>query len=91
VNHSVANGYVYKANDSSPASFEKTLSALSSKIADTQAKLDRTVSKSRRIKVLWTLYLTFAYLVYVILLILVVGYGNIGVFEWTGLAAGPVV
>ncbi|KAK3897140.1 hypothetical protein C8A05DRAFT_20031 [Staphylotrichum tortipilum] len=77
--------------DSSPASFEKALSALSAKITATQAQLDQTRVKSRRVKVLATLYLGFAYLVYGIVLILVVGWRNMGPYEWTGMAGGPVL
>ncbi|KAK8023806.1 hypothetical protein PG993_011872 [Apiospora rasikravindrae] len=77
--------------DSSPASFEKALSTLSAKITATQLQLDKVRTRSRRIKVLWTLYLSFAYLVYAIVLILVVGYANLGVWEWVGMAGGPVL
>ncbi|KAF7539604.1 hypothetical protein G7Z17_g12391 [Cylindrodendrum hubeiense] len=81
----------WKGDDSSTASFEKTLSTLSTKITDTQARLDRVRSSSRRARVLWTLYLSFAYLVYTIVLLLVVGYQNLGAYEWTGLVGGPVL
>jgi len=81
----------YKSEDSSPASFEKTLSALSAKITDTQARLDGLRARSRRVRVLWTLYLSFAYLVYSIVIILVVGSQKMGPYEWTGIAGGPVV
>ncbi|OTA92213.1 hypothetical protein M434DRAFT_396576 [Hypoxylon sp. CO27-5] len=81
----------WKGHDSSPSSFEKTLSTLSNKITTTQAQLDRVRSNSRRIKVLWTLYLAFAYLVYAIVLTLVVGWHNLGPWEWTGMAGGPVL
>jgi len=77
--------------DSSPASFERALSALSAKITTTQTRLDQTRAKSRRVKVLATLYLGFAYLVYGIVLILVVGWRNMGPWEWTGIAGGPIV
>ena len=40
---------------------------------------------------LWTLYLVFAYLVYAIVAFVVIGYNNMGAYEWTGLASGPVV
>ena len=83
--------HMAQGDSSSTASFEKTLSTLSSKITDTQTRLDKVRSSSRRVKVLWTLYLTFAYLVYAIVLILVVGYKNMGAYEWTGLAGGPVM
>lgn len=81
----------WKAADASPASFEKALSALATKIATTQAKLDHTRSTSRRVRVLCTLYLTFGYLVYAIVLVLVVGYRNMGAIEWSGVAGGPVI
>lgn len=80
-----------QGKDSSPASFEKTLSALSTKITTSQARLDRLHTNSRRVKVLWTLYLGFAYLVYAIVLLLVVGYRNLGPYEWTGMAGGPIL
>ncbi|GJN81710.1 hypothetical protein PLIIFM63780_005245 [Purpureocillium lilacinum] len=81
----------WKRDSSSTASFEKTLSTLSVKIADSQSRLDRLRASSRRVKVLWTLYLAFAYTVYAIVLLLVVGYANLGALEWTALAGGPVV
>ncbi|RYO81147.1 hypothetical protein DL766_006793 [Monosporascus sp. MC13-8B] len=81
----------WKGEDSSPATFERILSTLSKKITDTQAQLDRVRSNSRRIKVIWTLYLSFAYLVYAIVLTLVVGWQNLGPWEWTGMAGGPVL
>ncbi|KPM36684.1 hypothetical protein AK830_g9879 [Neonectria ditissima] len=80
-----------QGDSSSTASFEKTLSTLSTKIADTQARLDRVRSSSRRARVLSTIYLSFAYLVYTIVLLLVVGYKNLGRFEWAGLAGGPLL
>lgn len=40
---------------------------------------------------LWTLYLSFAYLVYAIVLFLVVGLKNLGPIEWTGVSGGPVL
>ncbi|KAK4039568.1 hypothetical protein C8A01DRAFT_46978 [Parachaetomium inaequale] len=77
--------------DSSPASFEKALSALSAKITTTQTQLDQNRAKSRRVKVLCSLYLGFAYLVYGIVLVLVVGWRSMGPWEWTGIAGGPIV
>ncbi|UKZ74414.1 hypothetical protein TrVFT333_002082 [Trichoderma virens FT-333] len=80
----------FKSDDSSPASFEKALSALSKRITTTQSRLEWTRLRSRKIKVLGTLYTSFAYLVSVIVLLLVVGYPNLGPWEWTGMAGGPV-
>ncbi|KAL9488024.1 hypothetical protein ACSS6W_000301 [Trichoderma asperelloides] len=76
--------------DPSPASFEKALSGLSKKIATTQSRLEWTRLRFRKIKVLGTLYTSFAYLVAVIVLLLVVGYPNLGPMDWTGMAGGPV-
>ncbi|KJZ74305.1 hypothetical protein HIM_06311 [Hirsutella minnesotensis 3608] len=81
----------WKAKSSSTASFEKTLSALSAKITHAQSRLDKTRAGARRTKVLWTLYLSFAYLVYAIVLFLVVGHRNLGAYEWTAIAGGPVL
>ncbi|KAM0208606.1 hypothetical protein ACHAPA_010953 [Fusarium lateritium] len=81
----------WRGETSSTASFEKTLSTLSTKITDTQASLDKVRASSRRARVIWTLYLSFAYLVYAIVLLLVVGYDNLGAFEWGGLTGGPIL
>ncbi|KAM0340765.1 hypothetical protein ACHAPU_010356 [Fusarium lateritium] len=81
----------WRGETSSTASFEKTLSTLSTKITDTQASLDKIRASSRRARVIWTLYLSFAYLVYAIVLLLVVGYNNLGAFEWGGLTGGPIL
>lgn len=86
-----ANLFLSQKEDSSPASFERTLSALSAKITTTQTQLEKVRSRSRRVKVLSTLYLGFAYLVYAIVLMLVVGWKYMGPLEWTGMAGGPVV
>ncbi|PTB44896.1 hypothetical protein M441DRAFT_23214 [Trichoderma asperellum CBS 433.97] len=80
----------WKRSDPSPASFEKALSSLSKKIATTQSRLEWTRLRFRKIKVLGTLYTSFAYLVAVIVLLLVVGYTNLGPMDWTGMAGGPV-
>ncbi|RGP61511.1 hypothetical protein FLONG3_10481 [Fusarium longipes] len=81
----------WRGDSSDTASFEKTLSTLSTKITDAQASLDNFRASSRRARVIWTLYLSFAYLVYAIVLLLVVGYNNLGTFEWGGLTGGPIL
>ncbi|KAL2269345.1 hypothetical protein VTJ83DRAFT_1529 [Remersonia thermophila] len=78
-------------DDQSPASFEKALSGLATKITSTQARLDQTRTRSRRMKALATLYLVIAYLVYGIVELLVVGWKSMGPMEWTGMAGGPVL
>ena len=79
-----------QGDESSTATFEKTLSTLATKITNTQSDLDATRSRSRRVKVLTTLYLSFAYVVYAIVVALVIGYRNLGAYEWTALSGGPV-
>ncbi|KAJ5330174.1 hypothetical protein N7452_010564 [Penicillium brevicompactum] len=81
----------WKGDDNSAASFEKTLSTLSTKIAQTTARLDQQRQSSRRVKALWTLYSTFAYLFYTITITLVFGWDNWGVREYAAIAGGPVV
>ncbi|KAK9418901.1 hypothetical protein SUNI508_07673 [Seiridium unicorne] len=81
----------WKGDDSSPASFEKSLSTLSKKIAATQLQLDQQYNASRRVKFLGTLYLSIAYLIYAIVLVLVVGRKNLSPLDWSGLAGGPVL
>ncbi|KAJ5949797.1 hypothetical protein N7454_001381 [Penicillium verhagenii] len=81
----------WKGDDNSAASFEKTLSTLSTKIAQTTARLDQQRQSSRRFKALWTLYSTFAYLFYSIVLALVLGWESWGVKEYAAIAGGPVL
>ncbi|PHH69449.1 hypothetical protein CDD82_7749 [Ophiocordyceps australis] len=81
----------WKTDTSSTASFEKTLSVLSAKIDQVQSRLETLRFRSRRARLVTTLYLSFGYLVYAIVTILVIGRAGLGAREWTGLAAGPVV
>ncbi|KAI4213253.1 MAG: hypothetical protein LQ351_004199 [Letrouitia transgressa] len=80
----------FKGDDSSPASFEKALSALSGKITKTNTKLDTLRQSSRRFNALWTLYTSFAYLLYTIILVLVIGWRQWGLGEYTAVVGGPV-
>jgi endoplasmic reticulum junction formation protein lunapark len=80
-----------QGEDNSPAHFEKTLAALSTKINDTTARLDTHRQNARRFKALWTLYTTFAYLFYSIILALVLGWQNWGVVEYSAVSGGPVL
>lgn len=81
----------WKAEDSSPASFEKALSTQSVRIADLQARLERLRATSRRVRVLWMLYLSLAYLIYSIVMMLVVGYNRFGPWDWSSVALGPIL
>ncbi|TVY90988.1 Endoplasmic reticulum junction formation protein lunapark [Lachnellula willkommii] len=80
----------WKGEDNSPASFEKALSALAEKISKSQAQLDSIRQNGRRLKALWTLYASFAYLLCVIILFLVVGWKNWNYIEYTAVAGSPL-
>lgn len=80
-----------QGDDNSPASFEKALSTLSAKITKTNSRLDSLRQRSRRLSVLWTLYAGFAYLLYTIILVLVVGWRNWGPAEYAAVTAGPIM
>ena len=79
-----------KGEDSSPASFEKALSQLSLKITKASTDLDSCRQRARRIKALWTLYSSFAYLLYVMIVAFAIGWHNWGATEYTALAGGPL-
>ncbi|KAK2735820.1 hypothetical protein FQN57_001097 [Myotisia sp. PD_48] len=81
----------WRGSDNSPASFEKTLSALSVKIARTNSRLAQHVQRSRRFKALWTLYTTFAYILYILIATLVLGRDRWGQVEYTVLSGSPVL
>ncbi|KAJ5301639.1 hypothetical protein PENANT_c002G04623 [Penicillium antarcticum] len=81
----------WKGDDNSAASFEKTLSTLSTKIAQATTRLDQQRQSSRRFKALWTLYSTFAYLFYSIILALILGWESWGVKEYAAIGGGPVL
>ncbi|TVY25729.1 Endoplasmic reticulum junction formation protein lunapark [Lachnellula hyalina] len=80
----------WKGEDNSPASFEKALSALAEKISKSQTQLDSIRQNHRRLKALWTLYASFAYLLCVIILFLVVGWKNWNYMEYTAIAGSPL-
>ncbi|PYI00764.1 hypothetical protein BO78DRAFT_401838 [Aspergillus sclerotiicarbonarius CBS 121057] len=81
----------FKAEDTSPASFEKALAALSGKITRATTRLDLHRQHARRFKALWTLYTTFAYLLYSIILALVLGWQNWGLTEYAAIIGGPIL
>ncbi|KAF7585443.1 hypothetical protein BBP40_010902, partial [Aspergillus hancockii] len=81
----------FKGEDNSPAHFERTLSTLSGKITRANTRLDTHRQNARRFKALWTLYTTFAYLLYSIILALVLGWQNFGVVEYAAIAGGPIL
>ncbi|RKF62451.1 putative protein lunapark-b protein [Golovinomyces cichoracearum] len=81
----------WKAEDNSPASFEKTLAVLTTKISKYQTHLDSLCSSSRRYKAIWTLYTVFLYIFGLAVLTLVVGLKNWTIWEGTVTAGFPVL
>ena len=81
----------FKGDDNSAASFEKTLSQLSTKINKSSARNEWFRQSQRRLKVLWTLYSSFAYILVALILTLVTGWESWGAVEYTAVAGGPVV
>ncbi|KAF4634964.1 hypothetical protein G7Y89_g3140 [Cudoniella acicularis] len=81
----------WKGDDTSPASFEKALSALATKISKSQTQLDALRQRGRRLKALWTLYASFAYLLCFIILFLVVGWKNWSATEYTTVSGSPLL
>jgi endoplasmic reticulum junction formation protein lunapark len=73
------------------ASFEKTLSTLTAKISRAAARNDGLRQRSRRVRVMWTLYAGFAYILAALLLVLVTGWKNWGATEISVVAGGPVL
>lgn len=78
-------------SDSSPASFEKALAKLSAQISAASVSLDKTRSRNRRAKAIWTLYTSLAYLLSVLILILVIGPQNWNLPHYGGLIGGPLL
>lgn len=80
----------FKGADDS-ASFEKTLSQLSTKINKSSAQNDSLRQHQRRYKVLWTLYTSFAYILVALILTLVTGWKNWGAVEYSAIAGSPLL
>jgi hypothetical protein len=79
-----------RADASSAASFEKTLSHLSTKINRYSSQTESFRSRQRRFRTLWTLYSAFAYILISAILTLVTGVYRWGAVEYTAVAGGPV-
>lgn len=79
-----------RADTSSAASFEKTLSNLSTKINRYSSQTESFRSRQRRLRTLWTLYSAFAYILIAAILTLVTGVYRWGAVEYTAVAGGPV-
>lgn len=80
---------IRQGEDNSPASFEKTLSTLSTKITEKGARLEATRQQARRFRALWTLYSIFIYLLYSTIDVLVLGWKNWGPWEFGAVLGGP--
>lgn len=78
-------------DDTSAASFEKVLRQLSTKINAATAQNDRLRQSQRRLKALWTLYSSFAYILVALILVLVTRIQNWDIYEYTAVAGGPVL
>ena len=79
-----------RADASSAASFEKTLSHLSTKINRYSSQTESFRARQRRFRTLWTLYSAFAYILISAILTLVTGVYRWGAVEYTAVAGGPV-
>jgi hypothetical protein len=73
------------------AFFEKTLSDLSGKISRAAARNDALRQRSRRVRVMWTLYAGFAYILAALLLVFVTGWQSWAATEISVVAGGPVL
>lgn len=80
----------FARDDSSPASFEKALSKLSTQITSSTISLDKSRTRAHRSKGVWTLWATLAYLVYTTILVLVLGPQQWSLPHYAGLLATPV-
>lgn len=80
----------FARDDSSPASFEKALSRLSTQITSSSVSLDKTRTSAHRAKAIWTLWSILAYLVYTTLIALVLGPRQWSLPYYTGLAGAPI-
>lgn len=81
----------FGSDDKSAASFEKTLSQLSTKLSKASAQNDRFRQQQRRFKALWTLYTSFAYILVALILTLITGWENWGAVEYTAILGSPVL
>ncbi|KAK5938924.1 hypothetical protein PMZ80_009116 [Knufia obscura] len=78
-------------NDSSAASFEKALQKLSAQINSSTVSLDKTRTRQRRAKALWTLYTSLAYLISALILVLVIGPQDWDLPHYGSLVGGPLL
>ena len=75
----------------SAETFEKTLAALAVKISTTSAKNDKIRQRARRLKVGWSIYGGFTYILTAVILVFVTERSNWGVVEYSILGGGPLL
>lgn len=78
-------------DDSSPASFERALSRLSTQITSCTVSLEKSRTRAHRSKAFWTLWSTLAYIIYTAIIALVLGPQQWEVPHYAGLAGAPIV
>jgi endoplasmic reticulum junction formation protein lunapark len=83
--------WLWRGDDTSPASFEKALSKLSTQITAANLSLDTRRIQARRIKGLWTLWTTILYILYALIVILVPTGKDTPLTYYAGLPSGPVL
>lgn len=64
---------------------------MSEKIAQSNGRLEVHRQRARRFRALWTLYTTFAYILYALIAALVLGWERWGPVEYTALSGSPVM
>jgi hypothetical protein len=80
-----------QGDTTSAESFEKTLSALSIKISKASTSNESLRQRSRKLKVGWTLYGGFSYILALLIFFLVTGWRNWGPMELSVVSGGPVL
>ena len=82
---------ILKGDNDSAESFEKKLSVLATKISKTSGTNDLLRTRARKVKVGWTIYGGFTYILAALIFLLVTGWQNWGAVEYTVVAGGPLV
>ncbi|KAF8427820.1 hypothetical protein EV426DRAFT_369811 [Tirmania nivea] len=80
-----------RRDDNSPDSFERILAKLTNQIQAQQTKLNSLRIQSRRYKALWTIYNIIAWMLYMVVLMLVVGWQQLRMKEISGAVGGPII
>ncbi|QDS75710.1 hypothetical protein FKW77_007987 [Venturia effusa] len=81
----------WKGDSNSTEAYDKRLASLATKITKATAHNDSLRLKGRKLKVTWTLYAGFTYILAALILTLVTGWRNWGSIEYTVVCSGPIV